>query len=202
MIVIHSTNVPKLLNIIEDKEVKRFPTKQFPNMLDEPTGFIFAHIVFEDIASATQSDQLHWPGMCIIQFKEDILKDVPFIATRIGNFDAYTNMDDTTFASLEVKGDVFAKGMGNKDQIPNLQVLQAEILKYIEESKEMFGAFQHSHEVLFKEDIPVNYIDCIWVYNSKVRDALLESHTNIPIKILPSEAHFNPQLFLDTIIGV
>jgi hypothetical protein len=171
-------------------------------MLEKSCGFIFAHLVFQEIAYATQKDQLHWPGMCIIQFKDHILKDIPFIATSIGNFDTFTNIDDNTFASLEVKGDVFAKGIGKMNQTPNLQVLQENIIKYIKETNEMFGAFQHSHEILFKKDISLEYIECIWVYNSKVKEALLESHTNIPINLLPSEAHFNPQLFIDTIMRV
>lgn len=198
--ILHGTSVPKLLNIIEEGGLKRKPKKKFENMLKKPTKFIFTQLVFRELGDITKEDQLHWPGMCIVQLNANVLKDFPFIATRIGNFDKYNLMNDETFKKIRKDPEVFAKGTGNLKRMPSLTLLRHRILKYIKESKLEFGAFQHSHELLIRADIPLKYIESIIVYNSNVQleiqQKMVSLDRHIPVKLFPSQAHFNPQVFI------
>lgn len=92
------------------------------------------------------------------------------------------------------------KGNGHLKRMPSLTLLRNKIIQYIRETKLEFNAFQHSHELLIRADIPLKYIESIIVYNSDVKvqiqkqlDALKK---NIPVKLFPSQAHFNPSVFI------
>lgn len=202
--ILHGTSLPKLLNIIDEGGLKRKPKKKFVNMLQQPTKFIFAQMVFRELANVTKEDQLHWPGMCIVQLSDSVLKDLPFIATHIGNFDKYDEMDDDTFIKHRKDIDIFAKGTGHLKRMPNLKLLRQKIMKYIQDTKFMFGAYQHSHEILIRADVPLKYIESIIVYDSnlqlQINNKLASLKNNIskpiPVKLFPSQAHFNPSVFI------
>ena len=198
--ILHGTSVPKLLNIIEEGGLKRKPKKKFVNMLQKPTKFIFTHLVFRELGDICKEDQLHWPGMCIVQLSANVLKDFPFIATHIGNFDKYNEMDDDTFIKHKKDINVFAKGVGNLKRMPNLTLLRQKIITYIQDWNCQHGSFQHSHELLIKADIPLKYIESVIVYNSDVQlqinNKLTSLKKHIPVKLFPSEPHFIPSVFL------
>lgn len=201
--ILHGTSVEKFLNIIVESGLKRRPQKNFKNMLPKPTKFIFTQLVFPELGDICKEDQLHWPGMCIVQLSPNVLKDFPFIATRIGNFDKYNEMDDDTFMKHKKDIDMFAKGIGNLKRIPSLKVLQEKIKQYIQDWNCEFGAFQHSHEILISADIPLKYIERVIVYNKGVQEKInkkLALHKKyIPITLFPSQAHFNPKVFIENL---
>jgi len=188
--ILHGTLVKNLIKILESGNINIIH-KGSKGMLNKSSNQIFTQLLYRNIPN--QEDQVSFWFQCCIVLDKKILKDFPFYATNIGGFKNNFNSAfiNNTEKKTENRNCVIIKGNGNLEKMPNLSKLKKNINEYMEEKKKYIHDVQyiHSHEILFKNNIPLNkYCLCIIVNfdildNEQIKKIKkLSDDNNIPIK--------------------
>ena len=183
--IIHGTQIENLIKILQDGYINNKPLKKDIIILqDKPSNQIFTQLVYKDIPN--QSNVIpHW-WKCAIVLDKNILKDLPFYATRIGGF-------SDKFENGKTNEETIIYGDGNLTKMPNLTKLKNVINKRLEANNHHFTSvkFMYSHEILFNQKIPLDkyYIKIMLIgkknqFDSKIIDKILNlaKEKNISIK--------------------
>lgn len=185
----HATSYNNLKNILKSSAISLHPSHKFDSMLDESSGYIFSHLVFDDIPNYYKHGQLHWVGQCVIELDVQILKQFKFIVCPIGGFE-------------DVK-EVYARGRGNLKRLPSLKKVKQVIIDKVNDNA-MLGnlAYMHSHEVLFMNDIPISFCRRIIVYDEalykRIRTFMKKYNTIVvDVLLMPRQAQFDTKLFIN-----
>ena len=119
-------------------------------MLDQSQSVnqIFTQLLYRNLPN--ENIQIpHWWDCALILDKK-ILKDYPFYATNIGGF--LNNFNDAFINNS--KKNIYAKGKGNLQRMPNLKNLKNNIENIMNKNIILKSAqFMHSHEILFNKKI-------------------------------------------------
>lgn len=198
----HTTSYRNLRSILKTGKIAISPNGNNDTMLKEPSGFIFSHIVFDDIVNHIKHDRLHWVGQCLIELDTEILKQYKFIICQIGSFDDVKNKSEKELKKMK---EVYVYRAGNLKRMPSLKNAKKKILKNIS-GEPYLGQYMHSHEVLFMKDIPISLCTRIIVYDKdlyKLIELCFKRYkiSNIQLSLLPHEAMFNTNLFIKSING-
>ena len=164
--IIHGTSIDNLNKILKDKYIKIKPNKKNRMILNENNeqniNQIFTQLIFKNIPNG-KYQYSHWFTHGIV-LRKQILKDLPFYATKFGSF----NM---SFNDAMKRKDLLAKGDGNLKKYPDLKELKTHIKNYVKKGKTSID-FIHSHEILFNQNISLEkYCVCIIVkaHNEKFK---------------------------------
>lgn len=193
----HATN--NFQNIIRFGKIAVNPkVKRNKMVLKKPSGFIFSQLVFNDIVKYVKTDTLHWIGSCVIELDIDLLKRYEFIICRIGGFDELINKSGKELKTME---NVYAYGRGNLKRMPSLKKAKQMIINNVTQQN-YIGAYMHSHEVLFKNDIPISLFKRILVYNESVYKKIMTymkkyKISNVEVVLFPYQARTDTQMFIN-----
>lgn len=151
--LLHGTSIENLIKILnnENPVLKVKPDKKnYDTDLIDFKG-IFAHLLYPGIPYSNKQNPC-WTYVCLI-LDSNILKDLPFFATRLGGF------DDLSFKFL-------AHGKGKLGKMPNLEKLKKFINERITQpSKSRNDLYKSSHEIVITSDIPLKkYLLKIIIY--------------------------------------
>lgn len=150
--IIHGTQPENLVKILEDGFIDNNPTKL--TMLDKKSKQIFTQLVYYDIPDQ-ENQKPHW-YFCAIVLDKKILKDFPFYANGMGQF-------QDKFENGKTAKDTIIYGDGNLTRMPNLTKLKNIINRSLD--------FRHSHEILFNKKIPLDKY-CLKIMISFTKDEL------------------------------
>ena len=149
----HTTTFSNLQHIAKDKKIK-------PQSIDsefkihECDQGVYMHYYFDKLNKEQMPARLwHWHGDVIILLNSSILKDFTFrvcpgISVGCKNNESYMHSEK------------------NLKRKPNMQKIQKIINNYIaipRPSWDELSGFLQSHEVIFYDNIPIKYIECIIV---------------------------------------
>ena len=175
--IIHGTQPEILVKILEDGFIDNNPDKL--TVLDKKSKQIFTQLVYYDIPDQ-ENQKPHW-FFCAIVLDKKILKDFPFYANGMGQF-------QDKFENGKTAKDTIIYGDGNLTRMPNLTKLKNIINRSLD--------FRHSHEILFNKKIPLDKY-CLKIMISFTKDELkkmklsdkytekiieLAKQNNIPVK--------------------
>ena len=146
MYCLHGTSIENTISILKDGYI--IPSKNLTMFVDESTNQTFAQIIYRGICNQA-NQKPHWGNICFI-LKKDILKDLPFYATKIGGF------SNTFEEGIKNKSKHLAYGSGDLLIMPKLRKLKEHIFDYMDKEGENIVGFIHSHEILFNKNININ----------------------------------------------
>jgi len=177
--IIHGTTVKNLEDILDSKYIEANTNNKNKGMLDpsQSVNQIFTQILYRNLPN--ENIQLpHWFDCAIILDKK-ILKDYPFYATNIGGF--LNNFNDAFIKNT--KQNIYAKGKGNLQRMPNLKNLKNNIENIMNKNTILKSAqFLNSHEILFNKKISLKkyckLIVCSIPYDNILR---LANKLKIPV---------------------
>lgn len=196
--LLHATSYNNLRRILKTGKIAIFPKGNIDTMLEESSGFIFSHLVFNDIVKHVKHDRLHWVGQCVVELDKELLKHYKFVICEIGTFD---DVKDKSEKELKEMKEVYAYGRGNLKRMPSLTKAKNQIINNL--SGQTFqGQYMHSHEVLFMKDIPVSLCKRIIVYDKHLYTLIGSCFkrykiNNIDLSLFPHEAMFDTGMFID-----
>jgi len=148
--IIHGTTVKNLEDILNSKCIEANINNKNKGMLDQSQSVnqIFTQLLYRNLPN--ENIQIpHWWDCALILDKK-ILKDYPFYATNIGGF--LNNFNDAFINNS--KKNIYAKGKGNLQRMPNLKNLKNNIENIMNKNIILKSAqFMHSHEILFNKKI-------------------------------------------------
>ncbi len=197
----HTTSYRNMKSILKTGKIAIAPKRHNEMMLETSPGFIFANLVFNDIANYVKQDILHWIGECVIELDIDLLRQYTFIVGRIGGFD---EVKDKSAKELKEMKNVYAYGSGNLKKFPSLKRVKEQIMTYME-GPAYISQYMHSHEVLFMKDIPLSLCKRIIVYNERLYKNIKSylrryKINNIDVTLFPQQAMINTQVFIDRLV--
>lgn len=153
--IIHGTTYKNLKDILNSKYIEANINNKNKGMLDQSQSVnqIFTQLLYRNLPN--ENIQIpHWFDCALILDKK-ILKDYPFYSTITGGFlpnfnDAFLN---NAFLN-NAKQNIYAKGKGNLQKMPNLKNLKNNIENAMNNNIIVKSAqFMHSHEILFNKKI-------------------------------------------------
>ena len=149
----HTTTFSNLQHIAKDKKIK-------PQSIDsefkihECDQGVYMHYYFDKLNKEQMPARLwHWHGDVIILLNSSILKDFTFRVCPGMSFGCKNN-------------ESYMHSEKNLKRKPNMQKIQKIINNYIaipRPSWDELSGFLQSHEVIFYDNIPIKYIECIIV---------------------------------------
>ena len=176
--IIHGTLYKNLIKILKEGCINNNLEKR--TIIKENIRQIFSQLVYKDIPY--ENNQIPFWFDAGIVLKNEILKDFPFYATSVGNF-------QLRFKNGLNKSNSIIFGNGKLLRYPNLKKLKEIINNHqIPNLPDNSLTFMHSHEILFGRKIPLKkYCKCIVIYknnNSEKKIQKLCDKLNIPLKII------------------
>ena len=147
--IIHGTTVKNLEDILNSKYIEANINKKNKGMLqDNSVNQIFTQLLYRNLPN--ENIQIPYWFDCAIILDKKILKDYPFYATITGGF--LNNFNDAFIKNP--KQNIYAKGKGNLQRIPNLKNLKNNIENTMKKYIILKSVqFMHSHEILFNKKI-------------------------------------------------
>ena len=153
--IIHGTTAKNLEDILNSKYIEANISNKNKGMLDQSQSVnqIFTQLLYRNLPN--ENIQIpHWWNCALILDKK-ILKDYPFYSTFIGGF--LPNFNDAFINNAFInnaKQNIYAKGKGNLQKMPNLKNLKNNIENTMNKNIILKSAqFMHSHEILFNKKI-------------------------------------------------
>ena len=149
--IIHGTTAKNLEDILNSKYIEANINKKNKGMLhDHSVNQIFTQLLYRNLPN--ENIQIPYWFDCAIILDKKILKDYPFYATTIGGF--LNNFNDAFI--INPKQNIYAKGKGNLQRMPNLKNLKNNIENIMNKNIILKSAqFMHSHEILFNKKISI-----------------------------------------------
>ena len=147
--IIHGTTFKNLEDILNSKYIEANINKKNKGMLqDNSVNQIFTQLLYRNLPN--ENIQIPYWFDCAIILDKKILKDYPFYATITGGF--LNNFNDAFIKNP--KQNIYAKGKGNLQKMPNLKNLKNNIENTMNKYIILKSAqFMHSHEILFNKKI-------------------------------------------------
>ena len=152
--IIHGTTVKNLEDILKSKYIEANINNKNKGMLDlsQSVNQIFTQLLYRNLPN--ENIQIpHWFDCAIILDKK-ILKDYLFYATTIGGF--VNNFNDAFINNSFIKNpkqNIYAKGKGNLQRMPNLKNLKNNIENNMNKNIILKSVqFMHSHD-------PIGHVD-------------------------------------------
>jgi hypothetical protein len=148
--IIHGTTVKNLEDILNSKYIEANINKKNKGMLDQSQSVnqIFTQLLYRNLPN--ENIQIPYWFDCAIILDKKILKDYPFYSTITGGF--LNNFKDAFIKNP--KQNIYAKGKGNLQKMPNLKNLKNNIENTMNKYIILKSAqFMHSHEILFNKKI-------------------------------------------------
>ena len=183
MYVIHATRIKNLINILKNGYINNKPIGD--TMLDKQDHpeQVFTQLTFREIPMEQKLYPFFTLGGCCIVLNPDILRELPFYATRFGRFRQRFCDGLTDPESIMV-------GQGHLDRVPDMTPLKKDIIRRVDAAPKWVGVdkFATSHEILFGRRIYLErFCKCILVYRrgpetKQIRE--LCKKRGIPFKIL------------------
>ena len=120
--IIHGTTAKNLEDILNSKYIEANINKKNKGMLqDNSVNQIFTQLLYRNLPN--ENIQIPYWFDCAIILDKKILKDYPFYATITGGF--LNNFNDAFI--INPKQNIYAKGKGNLQRMPNLKNLKNNI---------------------------------------------------------------------------
>ena len=147
--IIHGTTVKNLEDILNSKYIEANINNKNKGMLqDNSVNQIFTQLLYRNLPN--ENIQIPYWFDCALILDKKILKDYPFYATITGGF---LNNFNNAFLN-NAKQNIYAKGKGNLQKMPNLKNLKNNIENAMNKNIMLKSAqFMHSHEILFNKKI-------------------------------------------------
>jgi hypothetical protein len=148
--IIHGTTNKNLEDILNSKYIEANINNKNKGMLDQSQSVnqIFTQLLYHNLPN--ENIQIPYWFDCAIILDKKILKDYPFYATITGGF--LPNFSDAFIKNP--KQNIYAKGKGNLQRMPNLKNLKNNIENNMNKNLILKSVqFMHSHEILFNKKI-------------------------------------------------
>jgi len=178
--IIHGTTCKNLEDILNSKYIEANINNKNKGMLDQSQSVnqIFTQLLYRNLPN--ENIQIpHWFDCAIILDKK-ILKDYPFYATNIGGF--LPNFNDAFIKNP--KQNIYAKGKGNLQRMPNLKNLKNNIENIMNKNIILQSAqFLNSHEILFNKKISLKKY-CILIVCSRSCDNIVRLANKLKIPVI------------------
>ena len=140
---------------------------------------IFTQLLYRNLPN--ENIQIPYWFDCALILDKKIFKDYPFYATIIGGF--LHNFNDAFINNS--KQNIYAKGKGNLQRMPNLKNFKNNIEKIMNKNMFKSAQFIHSHEILFNKKISLKKY-CKLIVCSKPCENILILANKLKIPVITS----------------
>jgi hypothetical protein len=180
--IIHGTTIKNLEDILISKYIEANINNKNKGMLElsQSVNQIFTQLLYRNLPN--ENIQIPYWFDCAIILDKKILKDYPFYATITGVF--LNNFNDAFIKNP--KQNIYAKGKGNLQRMPNLKNLKNNIENTMNKYVILKSAqFMHSHEILFNKKISLKKY-CKLIVCSIPCDNIIRLSNKLKIPVITS----------------
>jgi hypothetical protein len=180
--IIHGTTIKNLEDILISKYIEANINNKNKGMLElsQSVNQIFTQLLYRNLPN--ENIQIPYWFDCAIILDKKILKDYPFYATITGGF--LNNFNDAFIKNP--KQNIYAKGKGNLQRMPNLKNLKNNIENTMNKYVILKSAqFMHSHEILFNKKISLKKY-CKLIVCSIPCDNIIRLSNKLKIPVITS----------------